>query len=65
MKLAIFCATVIVAAVLGGYAYLLKLAGTEFSVGVLVGFIICYVLYRNWRQDYEDERKPHFTDLPE
>ena len=62
---AIWALNIVVIAVLATMAYFLKWAGTEFAVGALFGMCVNYVLYRNWRQDYADEAKAHFTDLSE
>jgi len=42
-----------VIAILSVLAYFLKLAGTEFCLGILVGFFSCYCLHRCWRDDRE------------
>lgn len=37
-------------------------AGNGFTYGAIFGFATCYLLYKCWRQDYENEAKAHFTD---
>ncbi len=60
----IWATNLVVIAILSSFAYFLRWTGTEFALGTLFGFFLCYVLYKNWRQDYADEGKPHFTDEP-
>lgn len=43
-----------VIAVLSVLAYSLRWTGTEFCVGLIVGFAVCYVLFRCWRFDYDE-----------
>jgi membrane protease YdiL (CAAX protease family) len=59
---AIWICSVLVIAVLAGFAHLLKWAGTEFAFGTFFGMCLNYVIYKNWRQDYENEKRPHFTE---
>lgn len=59
---AIWTCSLVVIAVLASFAYFLKWAGAEFAVGTFFGMCVNYVLYKNWKQDYENEGKPHFTD---
>jgi membrane protease YdiL (CAAX protease family) len=59
---AILICSVLVIAVLAGFAHLLKWAGTEFAFGTFFGMCLNYVIYKNWRQDYENEKRPHFTE---
>ena len=60
----IWLCSLVVIAILMVYAQFLRWAGTEFALGALFGFFLCYVLYRNWRNDYADAEMPHFTDSP-
>lgn len=48
--------------ILAALAYFLRWTGPEFALGLFIGFLACYTIYKNWRKDYEDEKKPHFTD---
>jgi uncharacterized membrane protein YebE (DUF533 family) len=59
---AIWVLNIVVIAILASLAYFLKWAGTEFTVGMLAGMCLNYVMYQNWQQDYEREKNPHFTD---
>jgi hypothetical protein len=42
-----------VVAILVAFAYFMRWTGTEFNIGLIVGFLICYVLFRCWRFDYD------------
>ncbi len=61
-RVVIWICTAVVIAVLSALTGFLKWAGTEFALGTFFGMMLNYVLYKNWRQDYENENKPHFTD---
>jgi len=55
-------ANVLLIGVLTVLTYALQMFNTQFLLGAFVGFWTCYVLYRCWRQDYEDEKKPHLIE---
>ena len=62
MRLMAWTATIVVIAILYGISQFFVFAGPAFTYGTVFGFFACYVMYKNWRQDYEDEKKPHFTE---
>jgi hypothetical protein len=47
-----------VVAVLVVFACFLRWTGTEFCVGLIVGFLACYSLFRCWRFDYDATESP-------
>ena len=59
---AIWICNIAVVAILSALTAFLKWTGAEFAFGVFVGMMVNYAMYKNWRQDYENERTPHFTD---
>jgi hypothetical protein len=46
-----------VIAALSVIVYFLRWAGTEFCVGAIIGFAWCYIQFRCWRFDYDEEPK--------
>ena len=55
---AVWVLNIAVLAVLTAFGYFLKWAGIEFAIGWLCGFTFCYIVFKNWRQDYDETPKP-------
>lgn len=57
-----------VIAILSALVYFLRWAGTEFCVGLIVGFLWCYIAFKCWRFDYDEPTDqpapPHQQQLP-
>ena len=59
---AIWLCTLAVIGFLALLAAFFREAGPTFGLGYIVGFLCCYCMFKCWRQDYEMESRPHFTD---